>query len=251
DNVISIAGVDVHVIGMHIPEASGKPITVQKPPWRHVWIRDNVIGKTNDKAIEAKGQQGNPRQRGGYGDDLHIVNNVIEEAGREGIEVEQSMNGMNPNRNCHVTGNVVRSAGVINDAAGIRINRCNDVEIRGNRVLRARGNGYHIRLSRNVVGDLYAENVGQSGVHLQQVDGFSFDSVEVRNAARSGVAESGNAGGGRIGKLSVEAAQDGYRTSRRSGPAPVIESYSFSKLSRSGFAGARPKAAHSGTRPAE
>ncbi|MGH7128106.1 MAG: hypothetical protein ACREIV_06030, partial [Planctomycetaceae bacterium] len=38
DNVISIAGIDVWVVGMRIPEASGKPITVQKPPWRHVWI---------------------------------------------------------------------------------------------------------------------------------------------------------------------------------------------------------------------
>jgi hypothetical protein len=242
DNVISISGVGASVIGMKIPEASGKPITFQKPSWRKVRIADNVIGKTNDKAIEVKGQHGLPAQRNLFGEGVYIVGNVIDEAGREGIEIEQSANGVNSNRDCHVVGNLVRAAGVINGASGIRVNRCDDVEIRGNRVLRAGGNGYHIRRSRNVVGDLTAENIGQSGVHLQEVDGFSFDAIAIKNARRSGVAESGNVRGGKIGKLTVEGAEDGYRASQRKGPAPVIDRYSFAKLSRAGFTGARPKA---------
>jgi hypothetical protein len=248
DNVISIAGIGASVIGMDIPEASGKPITVQKPRWRDVTIRDNVIGSTNDKAIEVKGQHGMAGQENEFGEGVHIVGNVIDAAGREGIEIEQSMHGIHPNRDCEVASNVVRAAGLINGASGIRVNRCERLKIRGNRVLRAAGNGYHLRLCRDLTGDLYAENAGEAGVHLQQISGFSLDSVVVKRARRSGVMETGNAGGGRIAKLVVEGSREGYRATRRSGPAPVIEEASFSGLSGPEFDGARPKVTRT-TRP--
>jgi hypothetical protein len=240
DNVISISGIGASVIGMNIPEASGKPITVQKPRWKNVTIRDNVIGATNDKAIEVKGQHGSAGQEDAFGEGVRIVGNTIDEAGREGIEVEQSMHGVHPNRDCEVSSNVVRSAGLVNRASGIRINRCEGVRIRGNRVLRAAGNGIHLRLCRDVAGDLYAENSGEAGVHLQEVSGFSLDSIVVKGAARSAVMESGNAKGGRIGKLEVERAAEGYRTFKRSGPAPVIDEARFSGLSGPEFRGSRP-----------
>jgi hypothetical protein len=242
DNVISLSGIGVSVIGMSIPEASGKPITVQTPNWSGVLIKNNVIGSTNDKAIEVKGQQGFRGQEQAFGDGVNIVGNSIENAGREGIEIEQSMHAVNLNRNCHIVGNVVRSAGSINQASGIRVNRCDGVEIRGNRVVNAAGNGYHLRLSRNISGDLWVEEAGKSGVHLQQVEGFSFDRVRVGKAAGNGVTENGCSLGGEIGELTVESARVGYQTLKRAGPAPRIGAYRFSSLSGVAFSGAKPDA---------
>lgn len=243
DNAVTLSGIGASVLGMRIPEASGKPITVQRPGWRNVRIEGNVIGATNDKAIEVKGQYGMAGQEQAFGEGVRIVDNVVGEAGREGIEIEQSMRAVHANRDCHVVGNVVRSAGAINGASGIRINRCDGVEVRGNRVLRAAGNGYHLRLLRDVAGDLYAENAGRAGVHLQQVAGFAFDFVRVEGAAGSGVVESGSTGSGRIRELTVERAQEGYRTVKPSRSATVIDGYRFSGLAGGEFAGARPRAA--------
>jgi len=249
DNVISLSGIGASAIGMKIPAASGKSITVQTPRWSNVLIKDNIMGVTNDKAIEVKGQQGLPGQQDASGYGVRIVGNVIETAGREGIEIEQSAHGRAPNRDCRVVGNIVRSAGIVNGASGIRINRCDGVEIRGNRVLRAAGNGYHLRLARNVVGDLHAENVGQAGVHLQQVAGFDFDDIYVSQAARGGVLESNCSLGGRIGKLVVESSPGGYRAAGRKGPPPRVETYEFESLTGPGFAGTRPALSPAAARP--
>lgn len=247
DNAVTLSGVGASVLGMRIPEASGKPITVQRPGWRNVRIEGNVIGATNDKAIEVKGQYGVAGQEQAFGVGVRIVDNVVGEAGREGIEIEQSMHAAHANRDCHVVGNVVRSAGVINGASGIRINRCEGVEVRGNRVLRAAGNGYHLRLLRDVTGDLYAQDAGRAGVHLQQLSGFAFDTVRVEGAAGSGVVESGSTGSGRIRELTVERAAEGYRTTKPSRSPTVIDGYRFSGLARGEFAGARPRATPAGS----
>lgn len=241
DNAIALAGEGATVLGMSVPEASGKAITVQTPRWSKVVILGNRIGSTNDKAIEVKGQQGLPAQREAFGDGAWIIDNVVESAGREGIEIEQSANGRQPNRDCHVIGNLVRSAGAVNGASGIRINRCEAVEVRGNRVLRAAGNGYHLRLVSDVSGDLTAGAAGLAGVNLQRVSAFSFDRIEVLGPARYGVLETGCRRGGSIGELVVKNAQTGYRATGRAGPAPRVKAYDFEGLSGSGFSGARPQ----------
>jgi hypothetical protein len=240
DNVISITGFDVRVEGMDIPEASGKPITVQVPPWRDVRILNNRIGMTNDKGIEAKGNQAMVGQEAAFGDGVLISGNVIQWAGGVGIDVEQPSFSSKLNRNCRIVGNHVISAGNIIAAAGIHINRCEHVEVRGNKVLRSGGHGFHIRLSTDIAGDLHSENAGLSGVYLQQNSGFSFDLIDVRNAAKYGVAESRNVRGGYVWRLFVDGAINGWRTSGRSGPPPVIANHNFANLSGSRFDGAQP-----------
>ena len=241
DNVIGAAADGVRIEGMNIPAASGKPITVQIPNWKNVRILNNWIGTTNDKGIEVKGNTAAAGQEAAFGDGVEIVGNTIESAGHEGIEVEQSSFSSALNRNCRVVGNLVRAAGEIDrEASGIRVNRCRRVEMLGNHVLRSSGHGYHIRRSIEISGDLHSENAGLSGVFLQENVGFDFDSINVRNAKRSGVAESGDLRGGRVGRLVVEGGQNAWRTSRRKGPAPTIEGAEVFNLGSAKFAGPPP-----------
>ncbi len=241
DNVIGAAADGVRIEGMSIPAASGKPITVQIPNWKNVRILNNRIGMTNDKGIEVKGNTATAGQESAFGDGVQIAGNTIESAGHEGIEVEQSSFSSALNRNCRVVGNLVRAAGVIDrDASGIRVNRCRRVEVRGNQVLHSSGHGYHIRRSTEISGDLHSENAGLSGVFLQENDGFDFDSIHVRNAAGSGVAESGDMRGGRVGRLVVAGGQNAWKASRRKGRSPEIESVDVSNLKSSTFSGPPP-----------
>lgn len=244
DNAIAMNGKGIRVIGMDIPAASGKPITIQTPNWSDIWILDNNIGFTNDKAIEVKGNQGLAGQEAAFGNGVVIDGNAIKWAGREGIEAEQPSFSSALNENIVVTNNLVRSAGNIASATGIRINRAKRVVCRGNRVLESSSNGYHFRLCESITGDVHSENAGASGVHLQQNSGFALDSIYVKDATSHGVAESSDVGGGYIGRLVVDGAGAyGYSTSARAGSPPVIVSYSFTDCASGEFSGAIPNIA--------
>jgi hypothetical protein len=218
DNVISIHGDGVRVEGMQIPRASGKPITVQVPNWSDVWIVNNRIGSTNDKGIEVKGNQAAKGQEAAFGDRANIVGNIIEWTGRGGIDVEQPSFSSVPNKNCRVIDNLVRSAGNIAAASGIRVNRCDGVEVRGNKVLKSSSNGFHIRRSKNVKGDIHSENAGASGVHLQENSGVALDYINVKNARTNAIAESRNAQGCVVGRVEVDGSVNRWKSSRGSGP---------------------------------
>ena len=234
DNAIGITGKGVYVHGMNIPECSGKFITVQTPQWENVWITHNRCGTNNDNGIELKGQVGSSGQEDYFGKNGNVIGNVIESCGYEGIEVEQSSFGNNLNENCSVIDNIVHISGTRSACSGIRINRCKNPVVRGNKVLQSSSNSYHIRLCENVQGDIHSENAAANGVHLQDNTGFSFSSVVITDCNTDegtayGVNLNGDLGGGFIGQLRVTGSDHtyGFRETGSGANSVVVVSQAF------------------------
>lgn len=175
DNGVSLHGNNASCIGIHIPEANNKGITCQLPPWRNVRIKNCIVGSTWFAGIEVKGNQGMPGQEALFGRHGYVTDNIVQDAGGHGINVEQPSAGRKKNRHITVRGNIVERAGYREGGqAGIRVNRCVAPVIAENKVLDAAGNGMHIRLCDDVTGDIYVEKFGMFGLHLQDCTGWDF-----------------------------------------------------------------------------
>lgn len=240
DNIIGLAAENVTIEDLYFPEASGKFVTIQIPTWKNVTLRRLRGGRTNDKGYEIKGNTAAAGQEAAFGDGVFVQDVTAEWTGREGLEIEQSSFSSALNQNAVVNDVLIRSAGNIAAASGIRINRCNRVKTTGSRVLQASSNGFHIRLCARITGDTHSENCGAHGLHLQSNTDFSLTSVYAKTCVGSGVAESSDVGGGFFGRIVVDGAVNGYLTSSRSGSAPVVASYRFTNLSGVAFSGDSP-----------
>lgn len=207
DNGISVHGNNVEVIGMNVPEANNKGITAQMPPWENVTVRDCVVGSTYFSGIELKGNQGLAGQEALFAKNGLVENCKILDAGGIGIHVEQPSAGVNFNQRMTVRGNVVVKAGYREGAeTGIRVNRCTAPIIIGNQVLDAAGNGIHIKECSDPTGDIYIENFGIIGLHLQGCGNWDFSRTIIKQggtASSDAIRETSCSGQGHYGRLKV------------------------------------------------
>lgn len=197
-----------YVVGMDLAEASNKPISIQTPGHENCWIVRNTIGKSHHDGIEVKGNQGEIGPE--IVQNIFVMGNIVKDAGRRGISIEQASTGTNRNKNIHVLDNIVISAGTrhsTKDHPGIRVNRCINPVFRGNKVLYSTGVGVQFRLCDNIVGDVHAENSGIWGLSLLENNGFRFSSVYLKDVGTDGHAAvrcQSNAGVSNYGDLTVE-----------------------------------------------
>ena len=227
DNAISVFGNVTRVIGMDLPESSNKAITAQVPSWSEFWVTGNVVGDTWHDGIEVKGNQAIAGQELLFGKHAWVSQNIVKNAGRVGIEVEQPSFGTNLNENVFVTDNLVIRAGFRGEGggghSGIRVNRCTNPVIRGNKVLEADGNGYHIRQCTNVTGDIFAETFGIFGVNLEDNAGYTFSSVTLLDpqGAYEVIRDNGTTKNSCLGSVRVEGSGHTYAYRELSKPSGV------------------------------
>lgn len=212
NNAIAVRGKNLRVHNMIVPEASDKGITSQTPGSSMISIINNHVIKTFGKGIEVKGDQGD-----GSGLCQRIItikDNVVEDAGAVGIEVEQPDTGVLLNEDAILRDNTIISAGVRhwNGGAGIRVNRCNAVDLGGNKVKWAEGPGFHIRRCIDITGDIRVEDCGKMGLHLQENERFKFSSVLIcqNGAGHDAIREYGQKGDAEYGSCTVLSSGHSY-----------------------------------------
>ncbi len=208
ENGISVHGEQVEVVGMIVPEASNKGITCQSPPWSNIWFEDNIVGRTHHDGIELKGNQGVAGQEALFGQRGAIINNVVEDAGRHGIHVQQPAAGTNKNRHVTIRDNTVLRNGYRHSDrrhTAFRINRCIEPVVFGNRAMDSSGNGFHFRKCDSIVGDVFVERCGIYGLHLQECDGFRFERISINGGSGkfAAIREMKARGFGSYGKVEV------------------------------------------------
>ena len=168
-----------------------------------------------------KGNQGISGQEALFAQHGYIIGNIVQDAGGDGIHVEQPSAGTNKNRHITVRDNIIIRAGFREGgAAGIRVNRCIAPVISGNKVLEADGNGVQIRLCENVTGDIYIETFGTFGLFMDDCDGWDFSRVTIiqgGTATADAIRESSCDGTGHYGRVRVEGGGylDAFRSAAR------------------------------------
>ena len=209
ENGISVHGDDSRVIGMKVPEASNKGICCQGPPWSNIWFEGNTVGKTHHDGIELKGNQGLAGQQTFFGRRGAVIGNVVIDAGRQAIHVQQPSAGYSPNQNISVRNNIALRNGYRYRGgchAGIRVNRCESLVVSENLVMDSSGNGYHLRLCSQVEGDIDVEKCGCFAIHLQHCKNFKFERVTASGGSPefSAIRETGAEGECFMGEVRVK-----------------------------------------------